>query len=116
MKTSDDMAQLQERVAMLEFLAFSEDTVEVEGAPPQTAWAVSLRIVVDDVLGGDVVCGTITPKLVEWCAAREKPEHGALALASLAVYAAPSRGEVIDALTAFTGLPLDRDPQMKLGL
>lgn len=116
MKSIDDMAQLQERVSMLEFLAFSDDKVEVEGTPPQTAWAVSLSLVIDDVLGGDVVCGTITPKLVEWCSHREKPEHGALALSTLAVFAASSKGEVIDALTAFTGLPLDLDPQMKLGI
>lgn len=105
MEKLDEGLSLSERALLLDFLAWSSDTVEVKGGPPQTAWEVSLSLVLDDVLGGHAVCGDIKPRLLAWCAAQESPEQKALSLSTLAVYVdAPD--EVVGALSVFTGLAL----------
>ena len=100
----DDVLTLRERAALLQGLPWSGEVVEVAGGP-EPAWEVSLKLVMEDVLAEGAVA--VTPRLVDWCAHRDAPAQSALAVSTLAIYAAArDEREVLDALTGFTGLGL----------
>lgn len=99
----DDALTLRERSSLIRQLVWSGDYVMMhrEDLPTDALaivrvpahgvplWALSLKLVLDDVMGEgatDVYIGA----LCSWCADRISPEESARVLASLAVYSADS--------------------------